>query len=345
MKYLMMIFAAFFMHPSLFSQTSSMKQPLRQLSSDLEFRYSGRSKINVALLEFRTTDDRLLPFNAFIRDEFVMNYQQSSKFKLIDPFMSAKVAADNGWSMKTVSSFPYYDMLGKQFMEKTGFVPDAWLYGQIQDNEESITITAYMVITGSANAKVISAISFPSDEQTDRLLGKPIKIRPKIKPTPDTVFVERRIDVKSDPDTVYVERRIVVEPEIENEPEKTVIPKNGLPSADYEQFHFQLTGLKYVGEKLYISYTVVSSFDIEKLLYVNGQSTRIIDNEGNEYLRPEAGLGSAKSTYSVNKQMIPGIPMKGELVFSQVPPDVSVKLLEISVQEGKILFKDLPVDH
>jgi hypothetical protein len=347
MKYFTLLITAFLMQGSLFSQTSALREPLKELSSDLELRYKGRPGIKIALLEFRTSDDRLLPFNAFIRDEFVLNYQKSTEFKLIDPFMSAKVATDNAWSMKTVSSFPYYEKLGRQFMEKTGYVPDAYIYGQIQDNQESITITAYMVFTGSTDAKVIYAISFPSDEQTDRLLGKPVKIRPKVKPAPDTVYVEKRIEVKSDPDTVYVERLIVVEPEVEiapqAEPEPAIIPSDGLPAADYEQFHFQLTEIRYIGDKLYIRFTVVNNNNIENELYIGAPATRIITNEGDEYLRPEVSLGSAQSNYSVNKKLVSGIPMKAELVFSQIPPDLTIKLLEISVQDGKIMFKELPV--
>ena len=343
MKYFTLLITAFLLQGSLFSQTSALREPLKELSSDLETRYKGRPGIKIALLEFRTTDDRLLAFNNFIRDEFVLNYQKSTRFKLIDPFMSAKVATDNAWSMKTVSSFPYYEKLGKQFMEKTGYVPDAYIYGQIQDNQESITITAYVVFTGSTDAKVISAISFPSDEQTDRLLGKPVKIRPKAKPKADTVYVEKQIVVQSVPDTIYIDRPVVVEPVPVKIAEPEVVQPLNLPSADYEQFHFQLTEVKYIGEQLFIRFTVVNNFNMEKVLYVNAHSTRIIDNEGNEYLHPEAMLGMANSTHSVNKKMVPGIPMKGEIVFSKIPMNLTIKLLEVGVQDDKIMFKDLPV--
>ena len=343
MKYFIYCIVAFLMTMNLYSQTSALREPLKELCSDLETRYQGRQGVKVALLEFRTTDDRLLPFNAFIRDEFVLNYQKSKPFRLIDPLMSAKVATDNGWSMKTVSSFPYYEKLGRQFMERTGYVPDIYLYGQIQDNEESITITAYMVFTGSTDAKVIAAISFPSDEQTDRLLNKPIRKRPKPLPKADTVYVEKRIEVKLKPDTVYVDRIIQTEP-VKVEP-PIVVKSSDLPSADYESFHFQLTEIIFIGDKLHIRYSVENKNLTEKHLYVTAYNSRIIDNDGNEFLGPEVSMGSATSTHSVNKNLASSIPLKGELVFSNVPKTLTIKLLEMGVQDEKISFRDLIISR
>ncbi len=340
MKYLSSLTLALLMSSYLFAQASALREPLSALSTDLESRYNGRQGVKVALLEFRTTDDRLLPFNEFIRDEFVLNYQNSKAFKLIDPLMSARLATENGWSMKTVSSFPYYEKLGRQFMERTAYVPDIYLYGQIQDNEESITVTAYMVFTGSTDAKVIAAVSFPSDEQTDRLLKKPIKKRPKPLPKTDTVVVIKQIEVQSKPDTVYVER---VVKEVSEPVEIVSAPPSSLPSADYENFHFQLTEVSFNGEKLHIRFTVENRSELESMFYLTVNPTRIIDQDGNEYLHPEAKLGSATSTYSVNKKLAAGIPMKGELVFSNVPKKALIKLLEIGVQDEKISFRDLPV--
>jgi len=320
------------------AQPSAIKEPIKKLSSDLEQKYHGRDGAKIALLEFRTTDDRLLPFNAFIRDEMVLNYQGSSKFELIDPYMAAKIAAGNGWSMKKVSSFPFYEKLGQQFMEKTGYVPDAWIYGQIQDNEESITLTAYLVPTGSTIAKAIAAVSFPSDEQTDRLLGKPVKNRVKPKPEPDTIVIEHHIVIEKPEPQVPV-----FEPVPEAEP---VADYTGnLPSADYEQFHLQLTSVCFIGEKLHIVFSVTNTGNIEKMLYITSYRSRIINNEGDEYQHPGVTLGSSESTHSVNKKMVPGITMKGELIFSKIPADLKIRLLEIGIQDEKITFKDLPVSR
>lgn len=320
------------------AQPSALREPIQKLSSDLEQKYQGRPGTKIALLEFRTTDDRLLPFNAFIRDEMVLNYQNSSKFTLIDPYMAEKLAAGNGWSMKNVSSFPFYEKLGQQFMEKTGYVPDAWIYGQIQDNEESITLTAYLVPTGSTIAKVITAVSFPADEQTDRLLNKPVKNRVKPRPAPDTLVVEHHIVIeKPEPQEPVYEPTPVIEPVTDIE--------GDLPSADYEQFHVQLTGVRYIGEKLHITYTATNTGNIEKMLYITSYRSRIINNEGDEYLHPEVTLGSAESTHSVNKKMVPGVTMKGELIFSKIPGNLTIRLLEIGIQDEKIIFKDLPVNR
>lgn len=316
------------------SQSSSLKEMLNKLGSDLEQKHKGRDGLKLAILEFRTTDDRLLPFNDFIRDEMMLNYQQSQKFQLIDPFLSAKIATQNGWSMKTVNSFPYYEKLGQQFMEKAGYVPDLYLYGQIQDNDETITITAFLVTTGATDAKTLAAVSFPSSEQTDKLLNKPVKNRKKEKPVPDTIVIEHHI---------VVEKPVPQDPVTPDPIIVTSLPSENLPSAQYEGFVLQLTQVQFVGQKLHVAFSVVNTTNTEQKLYLTAYRSRIINNDGEEFIHPEVRLGSAESTHSVNKMMVPSVALKGELVFSKIPDGLTIKLLEIGIQDEKITFRDLPV--
>lgn len=320
-------------------QTSQVKTSLTKLNSDFEEKYQGRNGARLAILEFRTTNDQRLPFNDLIRDEMVLSYQNSQKFKLIDPFLSGKLASENGWSMKTVNSFPFYEKLGQIFMEKTGYVPDLWVYGQIQDNEETITLTAFLVTTGSTDAKAIAAISFPSDELTDRLLNKPVKIRKKENPVPDTVVIEHRIVIEKPAD------QEPVEPEIRTlaEPQLPASPVGNLPSQKYEEFTLQLTDVRYIGKKLHIKFSVTNTANIERRLYITSYRSRIVNQEGEEFQRPEVILGSSSSSHSVQKTMATDVAMKGELIFSKIPENMTLRLLEIGFQDEKITFKDVPV--
>ena len=70
---------------------------------------------------------------------------------------------------------------------------NALIYGQIADNEETITLTAYLIPNG-INRNIVSIEKFKSSALTDKLLGKPVredKVEPKV------VYVEKKLLLRS----------------------------------------------------------------------------------------------------------------------------------------------------
>ena len=154
------------------SQESNLKNQIKTLTDELESIYTSRPGINIAILEFRTSENKLVAFNNFCRDEVVKNLQNSMNFKLIDPVLSASIAKEKKWNNEVSENFEFFDDLGRTFMEKTGNVPVAYIYGIITDNNESVTITAYMASSGLPEAKLFSSITLDATDKTDKLLEK-----------------------------------------------------------------------------------------------------------------------------------------------------------------------------
>lgn len=329
---LILILNLFFV--SVFCQETTVKDQLKVLAKQLESKYTGRDGIKIALLQFRTSNDFITRFNDFARDEFVVNYQGSSKFSLIDPIISARVVEAKEWNLQKVNSFPYYDELGQAFMQQAGYVPNGYVYGEIRDNEMSITITAFLVLSGSTDAKAVAAVTFDSNEQTDYLLGKPVKKRAK----PQAAVVQEQVVQPVQP---------VVQPQVQpQQPQPQVVPQTTaveLPSADYDDFKIKITEVKLLGSNMIINFLATNNANLDKDLTIVGTPTRFFDSNGNEYVNEEKALGSSTGTYNAYLKLIPGIPVKGQLNFSNVPPDADIKMIEIGINEGKISFRDLPV--
>ena len=116
-----------------------------------------------------------------------------------------------------------------------------------------------------------------------------------------------------------------------------------LPSADFDDFKIKITEVKLRGTNMIINFLATNNSNLDKELVIVGTPTRFFDSNGNEYVNEEKALGSSTGTYNVYLKLIPGIPVKGQLSFGNVPPDADIKMIEIGINDGKISFRDLPV--
>ena len=168
----LLILLIFFYSLVVSSQETNLSDQFKTLANDLESKYTDRPGIKVAILEFRTSDNKIVPFSNVCSQEMADNLRNSMNFKLMDSNVYAAIAKEKPWSNDAANSYEYMDDLGRIFMEKTGDVPVAYIYGIITDNNQSITITAYLVSLGASEAKSVATINIDATEKTDSLLGK-----------------------------------------------------------------------------------------------------------------------------------------------------------------------------
>jgi hypothetical protein len=154
------------------TQDTTLSDQFQTLASELESKYSDRPGIKVAILEFRTSEDKTIPLNNFCCQEIAQSLKNSMNFKLMDPIIYANIAKEKPWSIHAANNYEFMDDLGRIFMEKSGDVPVAYIYGIITDNQKSITITAYLSSMGINEAKAVASITIDANEKTNELLGK-----------------------------------------------------------------------------------------------------------------------------------------------------------------------------
>ena len=312
---------------------------IRMIAQELEAKYPGSGKIKVAVLEFRTSNNQITPFNQHIQDEISMFYQSSKRFEVIDQNAMNNVLKAFNWSLDMSNDFRHYSSLSEEIFRAIGIVPEVFIYGQINDRGDKISLTGYLVPNGLKSTNHYSTKVFDSSAFTDKLLGKPIrKQEPKPQPKPQVVVVEKEVIVEK---PVYVEKEVIVEKEVYVD--RPTSPK---PESEFKgkvgDIEFEITQTKSFGDRIEVGLNVVNNVSDDRINYLEA---RFIDPDGNEY----------KSYYNHStfrkRDLIEGITIKGTVTFNdgnfRKIQDMAV--LEITVfgennkQLGVLRFRNVPV--
>ncbi|MDY0253851.1 MAG: hypothetical protein RBR30_05515 [Tenuifilaceae bacterium] len=314
----------------------ALKQSISKIAQELESKYPGRGKVKVAILQFRTSDNRLLPFNQYIQDELNFLFRSSNRFEVIDQNAINRITEAYEWSLEMSNDFKNYSDLSEQIFRAIGMVPEVFIYGQINDRGDNISLTGYLVPSGLKSTNIYSTLLFPSSEVTDKLLGKPIrKPQPKPQQQPQVVVVEK---------PVYIEKEVVVEkPVYVDRPTPPAQPQ-GKFTGKIGDMEFELVKANNFGDRIEVEMSVVNNKSDDKIYYVN---SRFIDPNGTEFESPYM-----HSTLR-NRDLIEGIQIKGTITFQRgsFQNVTSMAVIEIQVvgdgnkQLGTLRFRGVPIEQ
>lgn len=314
----------------------ALKQSISKIAQELESKYPGRGKVKVAILQFRTSDNRLLPFNQYIQDELNFLYRSSNRFEVIDQNAINRITEAYEWSLEMSNDFKNYSDLSEQIFRAIGMVPEVFIYGQINDRGDNISLTGYLVPSGLKSTNIYSTLLFPSSEVTDKLLGKPIrKPQPKPQQQPQVVVVEK---------PVYIEKEVVVEKPVYVERPTPPAQPQGKFTGKIGDMEFELVKANNFGDRIEVEMSVVNNKSDDKIYYVN---SRFIDPNGTEFESPYM-----HSTLR-NRDLIEGIQIKGTITFQRgsFQNVTSMAVIEIQVvgdgnkQLGTLRFRGVPIEQ
>jgi len=159
--------------PAWASQEEQVKQQIERLATELEAKYQGKGKVKVAILQFRTSDNRLTPFNQYLQDELNRIYGSSERFEVIDQNAVNQVLVDFKWSLDMSSDFRQYSNLSESIFLAVREIPEVFIYGHIDDKGDKVRLICYLVPNGLTSTNLYSSQDFSASEFTNRLLGKP----------------------------------------------------------------------------------------------------------------------------------------------------------------------------
>ena len=149
-----------------------IKSIVKSLAIELESNYENSKKVKVAILQFRTNQNSLTRFNHFIQDELISIYSNSKKFEVIEQSIVDQTTETVSWSLEKSQSYSTYTEISEMIFRNVGAIPDAFIYGHIDDNIDTITITVYCTQNGLSQLTLTAHQTFASSEFTDLLLGK-----------------------------------------------------------------------------------------------------------------------------------------------------------------------------
>lgn len=327
----------------------ALKQSINKIAQELESKYPGRGKVKVAILQFRTSDNRLLPFNQYIQDELNFLYRSSNRFEVIDQNAMNRIAEAFKWSLEMSNDFMQYSNLSEQIFRTIGMVPEVFIYGQINDRGDNISLTGYLVPSGLKSTNIYSTQVFPSSEVTDKLLGKPIR-RPQPKPQqqPQVVVVEKPVVVEKQvivEKPVYIEKEVIVEKPVYIDKPATPAQPQGKFTGKIGDMEFELIKAKNFGDRVEVEMSVVNNVNDDDIHYME---CRFIDPDGNEY-----NSSSGNNTFR-RRKLIEAVPIRGTITFggNNIQKTQNMAVIEISVWipggHGKFLgtlrFRNVPIE-
>jgi hypothetical protein len=320
------------------AQDVFLDQAIAEVASQLQASQRASKKLNLAVLHFRMSDEQLNNMGQYIQDELQRLFKQGTKFDLIDPLGVSALCKASGWNLAIRDNQKVYSALSESIFREFNEVPDAFLYGVISDNESYLTLNVYIVPNAGMIVKYSTTAKFLANEQSDKLLGKPIthvqkKNDPQVIYKTDTVIkIKEKVVDKRVTDTVFVEKKVYI-----NSPDQAVPAKkvSSLKIVKVGDLTLELKKVEVVAQKLVFTFLVTNTKEDQKLYQV---TARFFDDEGNEYDQQDNTLRyynlieniSAKVTFSFEKNAYKA---------SQI------KVLEITIDGiGKVQLKDIVVE-
>lgn len=339
-----------------YAQELEVKDYVNILMIELESKCTEKPPLHVAILDFRTADDRITPFNNYLQEAWQLHYKQSEYFKLIEQNNVNRVVSNSNWNLEQSNDFTTYANLQEDIFRTLGIGSDAFIYGQINDNIETITITAYLIPQGIKPSRIHASVTFPSNEETDRLLGKRVVRRTKHPKPKDTVVVVRDRVIEREVrviDTVIVEREIIVEKPISttNKPEissEKVVTMHG--------YRFELINIQRLHDNSLMCNIIITRLqdDMELNLYRRwdrDKTSRFFDEYGAEYIPASINIANKPSDRGYNAhRFVQDVSTPVTMQVTEVAKNATtIKLLEFVAGDSnqdqfKVQFRNVPID-
>ena len=163
---------------------TSVDDAAAKLAVDLQNQYKQKSVLKIGIADLVTPGNAQSGFGEYLTESFGDAFNAAgSKFKVIEQqsvsavFFKKKVQLnrpyDNG-ALNTVT---------KGIFDVTQEAVSGYLYGQIKDMGDEIKIMVKLIDAVSGSEIAFAAVTFPSDEATDKLLNKPVRAAQETKTT------------------------------------------------------------------------------------------------------------------------------------------------------------------
>ncbi len=129
----------------------SIEDSVNQLTKELASKYSNNFKVNVAVLEFRTSSNEVSRLNQLIQRQIHQSLATYNNFKVIEQYSVNHILEEQGWSLENANSFKVYSTINENLFRNTGTIADVFLYGVISMDNETVSITGFIVPGGVAS--------------------------------------------------------------------------------------------------------------------------------------------------------------------------------------------------
>lgn len=169
--------SAFFLILNLFfTPTPINNNPIEDsvniLTKELANKYENNHRVNVAVLEFRTSSNKISRLNQLIQREIHRSLASYSKFKVIEQYSVNHILEEEGWNLDNANSFKVYSSINETLFKSTGTIADVFLYGVITMDNENVVITGFILPGGVMSSGSKVTVKFPVNNLPANYLEK-----------------------------------------------------------------------------------------------------------------------------------------------------------------------------
>jgi hypothetical protein len=304
---------------------NSVDDASARIAAELQKAYAAVGSQDVAIGDFVTVNNSHSTFGVYLTDALGEALSAKPATKVIDQKRVNDVLAKREFSFNVSFDYQVLNDISYDIFQLAQETPTSYCFGAIKESGDDIKIMVKLIDAMTGKAIASSSVTFPSDETTDRLLGKPIRVRKPLRP-----------------DTVVVVKERVVE-KLVDRPAAAAVTAQGGQGFKIQGFVVTLKKCSFSGNDLVFSFVAVNENDLTKTLTM--ERGRVVDHEGNMVNCRMMSVGSINEGTYVRSDFMSNVPVKVTLTFSGLSPRLSVvKALQVTAQGQEFVLRDVPVE-
>jgi hypothetical protein len=310
------------------ARANSVDDASGKIAASLQKQYAGPGSQDIAIGDFVTVNIPRSTFGGYFTEALGEALKSKPSTTIIDQQKVDGVLRKREFSFNTEFDYKVLNDISYDIFQSAQETPTSYCFGQIKESGDDIKISVKMVdaITGATIAA--ASVTFPSDETTDRLLGRPIRVRKPLVP-----------------DTVVVVKERVVEKYIEKPVEKPAAPQAnaGWIGFRIQGFVLSLKKCYFSGNDIVYEFAATNENDLTKTLAVD--RAQVVDQEGNIVRCHQMSVGSQRESTYFRADLLSNVPVKVTFTFSGLSPKLTtMKALQITAQGQEFLLRDVPIE-
>ncbi len=308
------------------ASANSVDDASAKLAAQLQKAYARAGAQDIAVGDFMTVNIPRSTFGAYLTEALTDALKSKPSTKIIDQQRVDDVLEKRGFSFNTPFDFGVLDEISQDIYRSAQDTPTSYCYGAIKESGDDIKISVRLIHAMTGAEIAAASVTFPSDETTDRLLGKPIRVRKPAKP-----------------DTVVVVKERIVEKYVGKSADTQPPSTGGTAGFKIQGFVVTLKKCSFSGNELVFAFIATNENDITKTLSM--ERAQVVDVEGNISRCHQMSVGSKREGTYFRSDFASNVPVKVGLAFDGLSPKMTVvKALQVTVQGQEFVLRDVVIE-
>ncbi|HLP16982.1 MAG TPA: hypothetical protein VK470_12030 [Bacteroidota bacterium] len=310
-----------------------------KIVAELKKGYSKRTTQDIVLADFVTLNVPQSTFGSYLTESLTEAFKSDASVTVIDQQKVDAILGRHNVAFNAGYDYTGLDALSQEIFASANNTPTAYCFGQIREFGDDIKITVKMIDAITGDPVASSSVTFPSDETTDRLLGKPVRVRKPAKPDTVVVYKDRVIEKPAAASTIepYTAKTI------ETYTAKSLDTRPSVQEFKTQGFIVTLKKCYFSGDALVFDFSVLNENDVTKAFEL--QQCQVIDPNGNAVNVDRLNIGTKNGGSFVRADLVSNAPVKASMIFQGLSPRLtSIRALQLTAAGREFVLRDIVIE-